>query len=909
MSTNVKTADLAITIIVSLLKAAGLGPEADRILDAIEGAKDCIGLIEDIKNETVSDPNKELIRSLFKAIKEEVRSISANLKDQGLEKDEIESTVDALIETTRLTVKQLAQDDDALLDAARLPDSFFQILVHRAEPLPDWCDDTTETLYEKLLRRVSAEFVGCAHNFDRFDKVALISLLRDSLSAKMQMNRIEHGVQEDRAINLETNRVVKKLAQQHLSSTPSRVFFGSRPDVVAGERFVERDEHKQLKKVITDPKRDRTVLLGMRGCGKTQLAASLAKQCEDANWNLVAWINAVSRESIQSDLVELAKQLQIDTSDLDDQDIIVRRCLRHLWNAPAADRLIVFDNVEDIEDLRDRIPRGTGLRVVATTTSREADWEENGWKGISVGVFSRVKSIKYLLTVTGSQDRDTADAIAERLGDLPLAIAQAAATARNEQWTLASYAHCLKSSCGEKVIRRIRGHYYSDAVSVALRMATDNTLKRLEDSLSDAARRQLRVLCLLAESGVPTHWLDPAAASALSGSHDAELDTAAERAHRALIALINASIIHQSADGSTTMLHRLQAQVLRESWNEQDNKEALESAANLLGSVNIDKFRRTDTESRRREARSLIEQFHAIGDQKHSLNLRTNEQVTSALSQTLTHARDLGLVLESVTLEKFAKEIEHVLGPNDLRVLNVQEELAYMIMHAGRSSEAINMYEHILDARTKMQGSDHLETLTTRQNLAYAYYYQGDEYDKAIKLLEHVHSTRQQLLGDDDVNTLMAGSYLALVYHADGRLQEAMSLYEQVIADRTRLIGADHEHTLVTRNNLAYAYSLQGLLPKAIDQYEQVLSARTRTLGALDRQTLMTRSDLALAYALNGELAEAVGRYESVLKDCMNALGTQHPLTVDVCENLEAARRELAEQEETSHTEEREEQD
>ena len=909
MSTNVKTADLAITIIVSLLKAAGLGPEADRILDAIEGAKDCIGLIEDIKNETVSDPNKELIRSLFKAIKEEVRSISANLKDQGLEKDEIESTVDALIETTRLTVKQLAQDDDALLDAARLPDSFFKILVHRAEPLPDWCDDTTETLYEKLLRRVSAEFVGCAHNFDRFDKVALISLLRDSLSAKMQMNRIEHGVQEDRAINLETNRVVKKLAQQHLSSTPSRVFFGSRPDVVAGERFVERDEHKQLKKVITDPKRDRTVLLGMRGCGKTQLAASLAKQCEDANWNLVAWINAVSRESIQSDLVELAKQLQIDTSDLDDQDIIVRRCLRHLWNAPAADRLIVFDNVEDIEDLRDRIPRGTGLRVVATTTSREADWEENGWKGISVGVFSRVKSIKYLLTVTGSQDRDTADAIAERLGDLPLAIAQAAATARNEQWTLASYAHCLKSSCGEKVIRRIRGHYYSDAVSVALRMATDNTLKRLEDSLSDAARRQLRVLCLLAESGVPTHWLDPAAASALSGSHDAELDTAAERAHRALIALINASIIHQSADGSTTMLHRLQAQVLRESWNEQDNKEALESAANLLGSVNIDKFRRTDTESRRREARSLIEQFHAIGDQKHSLNLRTNEQVTSALSQTLTHARDLGLVRESVTLEEFAKEIEHVLGPNDLRVLNVQEELAYMIMHAGRSSEAINMYERILDARTKMQGSDHHDTLKTQQNLAYAYYYQGDEYDKAIKLLEHVHSTRQQLLGDDDVNTLMAGSYLALVYHADGRLQEAMSLYEQVIADRTRLIGADHEHTLVTRNNLAYAYSLQGLLPKAIDQYEQVLSARTRTLGALDRQTLMTRSDLALAYALNGELAEAVGRYESVLKDCMNALGTQHPLTVDVCENLEAARRELAEQEETSHTEEREEQD
>ncbi len=58
-------------------------------------------------------------------------------------------------------------------------------------------------------------------------------------------------------------------------------------------------------------------------------------------------------------------------------------------------------------------------------------------------------------------------------------------------------------------------------------------------------------------------------------------------------------------------------------------------------------------------------------------------------------------------------------------MLNVQEELAYMIMHSDRSSEAINMYEHILDARTEMQGSDHRDTLTTQQNLAYAYYYQA----------------------------------------------------------------------------------------------------------------------------------------------------------------------------------------
>ena len=127
--------------------------------------------------------------------------------------------------------------------------------------------------------------------------------------------------------------------------------------------MVPRGEQEQLNALIADPTRRRTVLMGMRGCGKTQLAATLAKQCEDANWNLVAWINAVSPDTIQSDLVELAKRLKIDTSDQPAQDVIVRRCLDHLKSAVPTDRLIVFDNVEDINHLTGLIPSGDGVHV------------------------------------------------------------------------------------------------------------------------------------------------------------------------------------------------------------------------------------------------------------------------------------------------------------------------------------------------------------------------------------------------------------------------------------------------------------------------------------------------------------------------------------------------------------------
>ena len=915
MSANVKTADLAITIVVTLLKAAGLGPEADRILDAIEGAKSCIGLIDDIKNEIVSDPNKDLIRSLFKTMEEEVRSIKDDLKEQGLGKDEIESTADALIETTRLTVKQLAQDDDALLDAARLPDSFFKVLVHRAEPLPDWCDDTIGKLYEQLLKRVSAEFIERAKDFDRFDKVALASLLRDNLSAKKQRNRIERGVQENRAINLETNRVVKEdratgletnqivkeLVQRHPYSIPSRLIFGSRPDVVAEDRFIERREQKQLNSLIADPTRGRTVLVGMRGCGKTQLAASLAKQCEDANWNLVAWLNAVSRESIQSDLVELAKQLGIGTSDQPTQEQIIARCLNYLRSNEASDRIVIFDNVEDINHLRGLMPNGNGLRVIATTTNNSG-WEYPDWTIIKVGVFDRSESINYLLKVTASDDQNAADTLAERLGDLPLAIAQAGATARLQDLSLARYLKRLELRRRKPTIRAVPGSDYTDDIATALLMAVKDTIEGLERNTKETAQRQLGALALLAESGVPTRWLDPTVEQLNDDeSPDTQRDTD-EDAHDALTELIHRSIVQQSADGSTTMLHRLQAQVLRESWREEEREQACESAAALLGSVDIDRFRADNPDARFQETRNLIEQIRTISEQGHSKSLFKYEQIALILSHTLSHARDLGILYEALALEEPVLATLNMAQLDEIAALNLKEQLAYTYMYAEQFDKAFDLYTQVIDDRTAIQGHNHRDALSSRNNLAYAYDWEGHT-DKAIDLFEQVLDDRTRILSSDHEDTLMTGSYLALAYADDGQLERAIALGEQVVKDRDRVLKPDHKHTLVTRNNLANAYKSAGRLTDAIKMYEYVLEARIRTLGNTHHHTRITRNDLAQTYEQAGDLPKAISMYEDLHNDHIRIYGPDHEKTIEVRDRLEAAKRELEQQEDGSAAE------
>lgn len=899
MSTSVKAADLSITIVVAILKTAGLGPEADRFLDAIEGAKNCINLIEDIKNETVSDPNKELIRSINNVVKDEIRSIKADLKAQRLGKDEIESTADVLIETTRLTVNQLAQDDDALLNAARLPDSFFKILAHRAEPLPDWCDDTISTLYRRLLKRVSEEFVARAQNFDRFDEVALASLLRDFLSAKKQMNRIERGVQENQDTNLETNRLVKEFTQRHFSSTPSRLIFGSRPDVAAEDRFVPRGEQEQLNALITDPTRRRTVLVGMRGCGKTQLAAALAKKCEDLNWSLVAWVNAGSPESIRSDLVELARELKIDTSDQPAPNFIIRRLFNRLNSADPSDRLIVFDNVENINDLPGFVPSGKGLRVVATTTNN-AGWEHH-WKIIKVGVFDRSDSINYLLTVTNSTNHDAADTLARRLGDLPLALAQAAATALNEDWTLTQYLSRLETDRSEQVIRSIPGDEYPHDVYGALRMAIRGTLNNLDEGTRRAARCQLGALALLAAPGVPTHWLDPMSEEpndAEFHDHDRAAD---EDAHIALTKLVRRSIVQQSADKATTMIHRLQAQVLRESWSEEEREQACKSAAALLGSVNIDRFRADDSDARFQETRDLIDNLHSFGARDGFQYLQDYRHITNALCHAFDYARDLGLVPEVFALKESVNTLHKQVG-DSREILSLLAQLAYAHMYMSDYPTAIRLYKQVLNTREQILELHHRDILSTRNDLAYAYYW-GDHTDEAIDLFKQVLDDRTRILSSDHEDTLMTGSYLALAYADDGQLERAIALGEQVVKDRDRVLKPDHKHTLVTRNNLADAYKSAGRLTDAIKMYEYVLEARIRTLGNTHHHTRITRNDLAQTYEQAGDLPKAISMYEDLHNDHIRIYGPDHEKTIEVRDRLEAAKRKLEQQENNSTSE------
>ena len=895
MSTNRNIANLSITIVKTLVKMAGFGPVADMI----DGSQECLNLLADIKNDALGNPNAEMIRSLNGAVKSELDAIQDALKHDGLSKKQIKKAVAQLSEAACKTIKELAEDD-ALIRAIQQPKHFIEDLKSHAAPLPDGLSTDMQDHYETLLDQIAEKFLTLAPWSPSFDRVALTSLLRcfpalperiDRLEQHMdrRFDHIELGMREDRDIHIENNQLLKGLSRQNASPIFDHVVFGSRPDVVAGDSFVPRGEQEQLNALITDPTRRRTVLVGMRGCGKTQLAAALAEKCEDKNWSLVAWVNAVSSDSIKSSLVELAKKLKIDTSDQPTPETIIRRCFDQLKSEDPSDRLIIFDNVENIDDLRELVPRGNGLRVVATTTNNTG-WEHQGWDTIKVEVFDRDESIKYLLTATESTDRDAADTLAHRLGDLPLALAQAAATARNGNLSLARYLDRLDRYRSERVIRPVPGDYYTVNVATALCMTIEDALENLEDGTKQAARYILGALALLAESGVPTRWLDPTIEQLDDDESPSTQRYTDEDAHDALTELIRRSIVQQSTDGSTTTLHRLQAQVLRNSWNNNELDDARAAATGLLGSVNISRYPSNDTKARRQEALDLVDQLRSIGTQAHSQVLFESPHISEALFQAFSHTSDLGLPYEALTLDVAVDALEGLLGPDHPSTLASRNNLAGAYESAGRLTEAITLYEQVLPDHIRVLGEDHPNTVTSRNNLAGAYKSAG-RLTEAITLYEQVLADSIRVLGEDHPNTLTSRNNLAGAYASAGRLTEAITLYEQVLPDSIRVLGEDHPSTLTSRNNLAYAYASAGRLSEAITLYEQVLPDRIRVLGEDHPNTLNSRNNLAGAYKSAGRLTEAITLYEQVLPDSIRVLGEDHPDTLTSRNNLAYAYR------------------
>ncbi|MGC5172081.1 tetratricopeptide repeat protein [Microbacterium sp. DT81.1] len=644
-----------------------------------------------------------------------------------------------------------------------------------------------------------------------------------------------------------------------------RVVFGSRPRLAA--QFITRDQLSQVRDVLAATGAVAT-LSGMRGSGKSQLASGYAQECEVAGWEVVAWITATSRDDTIRQLAALGTDCGLTSPEVPPEQATA--ALLTWLNSTTGDRLIVFDNVERFDDLTDLLPHGT-TRVLLTSTTTTTTLGTL----VAAGGYTRDQSLTYLKDTTGIDDLASADQIADALGDLPVALTQAATTIRLGGFDYPQYLTLLQDKPLTIALRRADGDPYPDAVATALATAISTVLGTLEPAERDYARTLLGAMSILADTGIPRPWAshlsdDPITAQLTVGI------------------LINTNILTESASpGSRTItLHRLLAAVTRQTHTD-DTDTSVNAAIEVLKAATT-----LPADSpyfdRRASIALAATQLAALTIQPHSAVLSHNAELLGIARSSAYTANQLHDPYSAIGLALYVDIADEVLGPDHPGTLTSRINLASAYQSAGNLDRAIPLLEQTVSDMVRVHGEDDPDTITSRNNLAFAYQSAGD-LDRAIPLYEQTLTDRARILGEDNPDTLTSRNNLAGAYQSAGDLTRAIPLHEQTLTDMRRILGDDHPDTLASRNNLAGAYRAVGNLTRAIPIYKRTLTDRARIEGDDHPDTLTSRNNLASAYEAAGNLARAIPLYEQTLADRARILGNDHPDTLTSRNNLASA--------------------
>jgi len=185
---------------------------------------------------------------------------------------------------------------------------------------------------------------------------------------------------------------------------------------------------------------------GMGGMGKTTLASHYF-QHPPHPYTIRAWFNAGSREQIYQQYLDLIKR--VENIEYPKEMPIEEQAQRvKQWLEKQKDCLLVFDNVEKVEDLEGLLPE-QGKHHILITSRNEGAWPIN--QSLDVDVMTIDESIDLIVKITGinktnEKNLSKLKILVNTLGCLPLALAQAGAYMKVRKKTIDDYLLDYKSS-------------------------------------------------------------------------------------------------------------------------------------------------------------------------------------------------------------------------------------------------------------------------------------------------------------------------------------------------------------------------------------------------------------------------------------------------------------------------------
>jgi len=654
-------------------------------------------------------------------------------------------------------------------------------------------------------------------------------------------------------------------------------------------------------------------LQGLGGVGKTQLAIEYAYRYA-TDYDVIWWVPADQSALVRSSLAALAPRLGLTGIAPERVEDAVRAVLDSLRRGEPHKRwLLIFDNADQPEAIRELLPSGSGDVLV---TSRNHRWQSIV-DTVEVDVFTRAESLEFLhRRVPGSVDDDS-NRLAEELGDLPLALEQAGALQAETGMSVAEYLDLLGSEA-RKLLAENRPSDYPVPVAAAWSLA----MARLRDQMPFALEL-LRRCAFFGPEPIPRDLLQRGRYVLDSPLREALGDPII--VSRAMRELGRYALARIDNNRKTIQVHRLIQKLLRDELAE-DEKEIVRHEVHLLLAAadpgdpeepeNWPKYHELlahlepseVAESQDAEARRLVQKvidyLYFVGDYTTCLTQidraskrrgdigEVDRDVLIMLGQRAMVLWALGRYGEAAEIRQgILDRAQEVLGPDDEYTLHTTNGYGADLRSRGDFAGALLLDEELLERHRRVLGPDHPNTYMVTHNLAIDCCLTGD-YRRARAIDEQNYQDRRDLYGRDDnpwvLTSLaaiardmrLAGEYGSAVRTAE----QARQMFLDVTGQRA--LPEKHPWVLLQAKDYSVALRKVGAFQDSLELAQQVYRSHADVLGDSHPESLGAAISLGNAQRLAGEFDEAVGRIEKTVQRYGDVWGKEHPFTFGCALNL-----------------------